>query len=185
MPFHVGLLACGCDVQLLTDFWAADRFRVFMPRRWRQRFHSDLSPGVVTAWNSSALGLQLKLAACQIPFWDRILATDSWFQRNAANHIARVTVVAGDVPVVFAYSYAAKGVFEAAKRLGCMTILGQIDPGPSEMRIVQELHAKHGVCRCQWPPQSYWDQWQQECELADAIVVNSDWSRQSFDLRRD
>ena len=32
----------------------------------------------------------------------------------------------------------------------------------------------------EWPQQRYWDNWKNECALADHIVVNSEWSRQAL-----
>ncbi len=82
--------------------------------------------------------------------------------------------------MVFSFSYAAKRVLRAAKSLGCKTVLGQIDPGPVEMEIVQRLETESGATKTEWPPKSYWNQWRRECDLADCIVVNSDWSRQAL-----
>jgi glycosyltransferase involved in cell wall biosynthesis len=59
-------------------------------------------------------------------------------------------------------------------------VLGQIDPGPGHYAIQAERAAR-------WPefgpppdppPAPYFDGWRTECELADRIVVNSDWSRE-------
>jgi glycosyltransferase involved in cell wall biosynthesis len=81
-------------------------------------------------------------------------------------------------PVVFAYSYAARRILETAREFGCMTILGQIDPGPVEDALVAEVTRTHGLDQTRGrPPASYWENWRQECELADRIVVNSAWSR--------
>ena len=58
-------------------------------------------------------------------------------------------------------------------------MLVQIDPGPEEERIVAEETARVPELAGQWQPApaAYWDLWRQECELADRIVVNSEWSR--------
>ena len=63
-------------------------------------------------------------------------------------------------------------------------MLGQIDPGPEHFRVVQQVSQDRqeygGVPDA--PPAEYFDAWRDECELADWIVVNSEWSRES--LRR-
>jgi glycosyltransferase involved in cell wall biosynthesis len=81
-------------------------------------------------------------------------------------------------PILFAYSYAARSLLRFARERGWMTILGQIDPGPVEEAIVVEqyraIHGNHAS-----PPQAvpaYWAAWREELELADRVVVNSDWS---------
>ena len=86
--------------------------------------------------------------------------------------------------VLFSYSYTAQEPFRLAKDRGWRTVLGQIDPGPAEERIVAVLTAR-------WPqyarspgvpagPVDYWSNWREECSLADIIVVNSDWSREAL-----
>jgi glycosyltransferase involved in cell wall biosynthesis len=112
--------------------------------------------------------------------WDRILQTDRWFQRKASVALEQAIRHRASPPVVFAYSYAAKGILETAKKLGCRTVLGQIDPGPVEMRLVQQLERQHGIQDSEWPGSRYWEDWHAECELADAIIVNSEWSRDAL-----
>jgi glycosyltransferase involved in cell wall biosynthesis len=83
---------------------------------------------------------------------------------------------------LFAYSYAAKRLFEFAKREGHQRILGQIDPGPAEERLVATLHRESLEAPDRWQPAPslYWDRWRRECELADQILVNSNWSKQAL-----
>lgn len=83
-------------------------------------------------------------------------------------------------PVVFGYSYAAGEIFRLAQSRGCTTILGQMDPALVEVRLVQEIERKHGQGQSEWPPESYWLDWQQECQSSDHIVVNSEWSRRAL-----
>ena len=63
-----------------------------------------------------------------------------------------------------------------------MTVLGQIDPGPAEERIVSELCLRNGRPIANWQrvPTSYWETWREECDLCDRIVVNSAWSRKAL-----
>jgi glycosyltransferase involved in cell wall biosynthesis len=78
-----------------------------------------------------------------------------------------------------AYSYAALKIFKLARARGWRTVLGQIDPGPPEERIVGRLYEENAVHRGSWrpPPRRYWSNWREECALADRIVVNSAWSQ--------
>ena len=61
-------------------------------------------------------------------------------------------------------------------------MLGQIDPGPVEERIVAGLHKNSAIQHTHWEPapEAYWDNWRNECSLADQIVVNSDWSKDAL-----
>ena len=169
-----------CDVRLITDVWADPISRVWMPSRWQQRHHPGIPADRVTAWNYSALVTQCWLSAQRLQHWKRIIQTDCWFERKVSAALGRLIQDQSSPPVVFAYSYAAKGIFETAKRFGCRTVLGQIDPGPVEMHLVQQLERQSGVADSEWPESEYWEDWRAECELADAIVVNSEWSRDAL-----
>jgi glycosyltransferase involved in cell wall biosynthesis len=81
--------------------------------------------------------------------------------------------------VLFSYSYAARDIFRFAKKQGWRTVLGQIDPGPVEEKIVAEEATRVPDLAGDWQPAppEYWDNWQEECNLADHIIVNSEWSR--------
>ena len=81
--------------------------------------------------------------------------------------------------IIFAYSYAARDIFRFAKQRGWKTALGQIDPGPVEEKIVADEAARVPELAGDWrpAPPEYWDNWQEECSLADHIIVNSKWSR--------
>jgi len=80
---------------------------------------------------------------------------------------------------LFAYSYATRQIFRFAKQRGWKTVLGQIDPGPVEEKIVAEEAARVPGLAGDWQPvpPEYWENWQEECSLADHIIVNSEWSR--------
>ena len=80
---------------------------------------------------------------------------------------------------LFAFSYACKELFRFAKDQGWTTVLGQIDPGPYEERIVQEEHERYPGTGSNWSPlpTAYWEAWREEVALADRILVNSEWAR--------
>jgi glycosyltransferase involved in cell wall biosynthesis len=86
-------------------------------------------------------------------------------------------------PILFAYSYAARDLFRWARAQGWRTVLGQIDAGPEMGRIVRKLEECHPEYqgRSDVPPKDYWEAWRDECELADRIIVNSEWSRKALE----
>lgn len=86
----------------------------------------------------------------------------------------------GRCTTLFSYSYAALELFRFAKSRGWTTVLGQMDPGPEEERIVAEEHRRYPHLKSSWrpAPATYWDSWREEVELADRIIVNSEWSRE-------
>jgi glycosyltransferase involved in cell wall biosynthesis len=110
--------------------------------------------------------------------WDRYLAIGEWFGGKVVRNLPKLVRCDSEHPVVFAYSYSASGIFPTAKKLGCRTVLGQIDPGIEEERILIELYQRAGLRPFPVAPKEYWDKWRFECELSDIIMVNSEWSHQ-------
>jgi glycosyltransferase involved in cell wall biosynthesis len=94
-----------------------------------------------------------------------------------ARATARVQLPAHDV--VFAYSYAALELLEVEKQRGVFTVLNQIDPGPADQVLLEheELRWPDYVLHPYRLPRGYVDRVKREWQLADVIVVNSDWSR--------
>lgn len=168
--------------ELVTDVWAApDQMlsRIPLARRLRDRYHPDLRTASVYAPHGPILSHELISRILRRRGWPDMMARNSVFQKAAVSHLAR-RVPLGDAPTtLFSYSYAARDLFRFAKSRGWRTVLGQIDPGPEEERIVAEEHSRYSGLGSTWkpaPPQ-YWDGWREELELADVIIVNSAWSR--------
>jgi glycosyltransferase involved in cell wall biosynthesis len=116
--------------------------------------------------------------------WDRIIRRNAIFQQEALNRLSafssQLPAANCQLPTLFAYSYAALDLFRFAKSRGWQTVLGQIDPGPEEERIVVEEHRRYAHLKSAWQPapKYYWDSWREETRLADRIIVNSEWSRE-------
>jgi glycosyltransferase involved in cell wall biosynthesis len=142
-----------------------------------QRFHHDLNEAAVSAPNSAAIAFELKERLSRTRGWDRIIRRNEWFQAWA---IERLKEIPDDSQprVLFAYSYAAAKLLRFARKRGWRTVLGQIDPGLHEEKIVRDLHTQANP-KSDWAPAppTYWQNWRDECELADRIVVNSQWSK--------
>jgi glycosyltransferase involved in cell wall biosynthesis len=157
------------------------------------RWHEELKETAVTSFNWSLVAFEMLARARRLRGWDKIIARNNWFQRKAVNALRdyRTTglhdnSVSGQLSsghvVLFSYSYAARDIFRFAKQQGWRTVLGQIDPGPVEQKIVAEEAARVPELAGDWQPApaKYWDNWQEECSLADHIIVNSEWSRASL-----
>ena len=155
--------------EFITDLWM--RSGMF------GRFHPGLAQARVTAPNLAALTFELKACATRATGWKLITQRNEWFQRQAVGQLKAADKNGNHT--VFAYSYAAERIFKFARERGWRTVLGQIDPGPAEERIVAGLHEKFAA-RWEPAPKEYWDRWCTECELADQIVVNSVWSRDAL-----
>jgi glycosyltransferase involved in cell wall biosynthesis len=154
----------GLLAKLITDLWL----------RRAGRFHPGLAGARVAAPNLAALRFELKASLARENGWKLISQRNKWFQRQALAQLKRTS--SNGNHTVFAYSYAAAEIFKFARERGWRTVLGQIDPGPAEERIVANLKDD------KWKPapQAYWDNWRHECALADRIVVNSKWSRDAL-----
>jgi len=150
-----------------------------LPHALGERFHPDLTAARVRAWNSGLLAFELAARLKQLSGWPLILARNHWFQRKvvACLSSSRLSVV-GSQPTLFSYSYAARDIFRFAKAKGWKTVLGQIDPGPFEEEIVATEAERETSLAPNWTraPAGYWKSWREECDVADWIIVNSQWS---------
>lgn len=173
------LLGAGERVQLITDCWNAQPTSRWVPARFRNRTHVDIPRDAVTPFSSSLLRFEALSRLLRRRGWPLIEARNNWFDERAA---ARVHRIAEGQPrgVLFAYSYAARRTLAAARQAGWKTLLGQIDPGPLEWQLVQARRREAGLAPEAEPSATYWDSWREECDLADAILVNSEWSREAL-----
>jgi glycosyltransferase involved in cell wall biosynthesis len=175
----------GLLCELITDFWFPPGLPLprLLSEKMSPRWSEDLSVESVHAHNGFFLAFELAARLRGISDWNLMIARNLAFRRLAAK---RLQVLAGKgikgagEPVVFSYSYSALDQFREAKKLGWRRVLGQIDLGPREDDLEKSLLAQHSGWRCSTPsspPSSYWENWREECALADTIIVNSDWAR--------
>jgi glycosyltransferase involved in cell wall biosynthesis len=174
-----GLLGC-----LVTDAWVSPSS--FLARisagSLADRFHNDLSDARVIAFNSSVILFEMLARARRRPEWRTIIQRNQWFQHKVVDALTSQLSALNSHPILLSYSYAALEPFRFAKQRGWKTLLLQIDPGPEEERIVAEEVARVPALAGQWQaaPADYWASWRQECDLADRIIVNSEWSREGL-----
>ena len=168
--------------RLITEIWSDpdSLFGKLGPTRVRDRYHPDLARARVECWNLASVLHEAVSRSSSPDGWAVITKRNEWFQERAVAAIDRIDD--GHPRTVFAYSYAALRILERARTRGWKTVLGQIDPGPVEDRLVAKLHAQHRQLVGDWvsPPPTYWTAWRRECDVADRIVVNSIWSRDSL-----
>ena len=170
-----GLLDC-----LLTDAWVppSSFLAKISARGLADRFHRELSDARVIAFNSSVILFEMLARARRLAEWETIIARNQWFQRKVVGALNSQLSSLSSQPILLSYSYAALEPFRFAKLHGWKTLLLQIDPGPEEERIVAEEVARVPALAGEWQaaPPDYWASWRQECDLADRIIVNSEWS---------
>lgn len=173
--------------RLVTDAWAppGSPWSVMAPAfspRLAERYHPELADARVTSFTASLLASEVAWRLAGASGWRHIEARNAWFGRRAASSLGAGTGQ-GDRPVVvFGHSYSSLAPLRAAKSRGWSTVLGQIDPGAAHFDRVAATAAAwpdYGPAPAP-PPSSYLAAWREECALADHIVVNSPWSRESL-----
>lgn len=176
----------GLLSHLITDVWAKPgSIWTRLPEspgliRMKQRYNPALAKARVHSSNTTFAAFELAHYWQRGLGWDLIMKRNRLFQKRAIHQLRRlerrgsICSKAG----LFLYSYAALEVLRYAKDRGWTTALEQIDPGPVEMNIVRAECTKYYELAPQWvpTPTEYWSLWREECNLADYIIVNSDWS---------
>jgi len=167
---------------LITDFWVPPGSVISRMPRLADRFHPELTDAKIWVSNGRFLAFEIRQRFTKRSGWPVILERNRLFQKRTLQTLRRIEsrMPGSGAPTLFSYSYAARDLFRFAKERGWTTVLGQIDPGPEEERIVAEEHRRYPSLGSRWQPApaSYWDSWREEVELADRIVVNSQWSKE-------
>ena len=173
---------------LITDAWVEPTSLLrFLPGRpfqkLAERYHADLRRADVHHFTRSLLGFEAWVRLRGTTGWERVMERNQWFQRRAVPPVRRLVAEADNSPVVFAYSYAARDLFEEVQDRNAHAVLGQINAGPYEEDLVAAQQEQHPAFdeQSMRAPVRYWEHWREECEMADTIVVNSDWSRTALD----
>ncbi len=173
----------GC---LLTDAWVppSSLLAKICGRRskLKNRFHNELRDARVRAFNSSLILFEMLARAHGLNGWAKIIARNRWFQHKVVSFISSQPSTLNSQLILLSYSYTALEPFRYAKTHGWKTLLVQIDPGPEEEAIVAEEATRvPELAGARQPaPPEYWNDWREECKLADRIVVNSEWSREGL-----
>ena len=174
----------GQAAHLVTEAWmppglSAATLGSLLPGL-RSRYHPDLAGVPVRHATMRYLAFEARQRLQGREGWDLTLRRNDWFKdfsARALDGLHRELDPAQPVTLL-SYSYTALSAFRLAKRLGWTCILCQMDCGIEHERIGRDLAAKYP-----WlpeshvaPPARYWEEWREECALADRIVVNSAWA---------
>jgi glycosyltransferase involved in cell wall biosynthesis len=174
--------------RLITDAWVTPRSpfnKLPQPllSSLRERFHSELERAYISSFNNSLFEFELIQKIKKNYNWQKIIERNLWFQNKTVSLLQKQANKTLDRTTIFAYSYAALDIFKFAKAQGWRTVLGQIDPGVFEENLVTKEHNYYPELAPAWQPapSKYWQNWQEECQLADTIIVNSNWSKQALE----
>lgn len=166
-----------------TDTWASRPLRTitYGPlRRLADRFHPELPPECVHAFNTSAIVEwsrdRLMPARGVAATFHRYLSIGQGFGIRVARHMA----ASGVRPLAFiGYNTGCLEPIRLVKSWGVPAVVGQIDPGRTEEELVHRESDK-------WPgwaalpgriPDEYYARLASEWGVADRVIVNSEWSR--------
>ncbi len=162
---------------LVTDSWlsrsAARVLRPWLPSLAGRR-RDDIPDQLVKQRTLQRIILDLRLRRQMAPMWSAAMQRNDWFGGWATSEVEKLSV-----RTVFSYSYTARLPFRLAKQRAMLCILDQIDGAWREEQVWRELSSPyhHLEAEVDQAPQRYWETWREELEMADVIMVNSDWSR--------
>lgn len=179
------LLHVGCLHTLYTDIWANSAIRGlgrFAGRRGRSlssRYHPGIPTRMVNHWTANAMARRLRGGIEAGSDYEGFIEEGSWFSQKIRDRLSR-----GEVSpcTLFSYDTSAQELFQWAKPEGFCLVLDQMDPGRIEAELLAEEREK-------WPgwepaagraPEAYHERRSAEWELADKIIINSDWSRNAL-----
>ena len=171
------LHAVGRLDALVTDSWLSRRsasvtrpFAASLAGRRRD----DIPDFLVRHRTVGRIMLDLQLRSGRRGTWPSAIRRNQWFGAWAAAELARLPS-----RVVFSYSYTARRPFQEAARRGMLRVLDQIDGAWREEQVWRELSSRYHALEAEvdQAPADYWRLWGEELELADVIIVNSEWSK--------
>jgi glycosyltransferase involved in cell wall biosynthesis len=172
---------------LITDTWVSSsilravliKLPIRQLRSLANRYSKTILRQHVNAFSFKFVYIELFLRVSYRKEWRRILDRNRTFQAVALKELQRLPFPY----TVFGLSYTALEVFKAAKARGQRTVLFQVDPGYREEQIVSQLVRQNKITyptTWELAPGSYWLDWEKEGELADCIMVNSEWSKKNL-----
>lgn len=166
---------------LLTDAWVPPGNLWGMVRRnLRERHHKALPGQSVRAFTAGAIGFEGIARLRGWHGWEGVLRRNQWFQEQVLSWLEdKSSRVAGgfEQGTLFSFSYTAREPFRWAKRNGWKTILGQIDGAIGDEHHIAKVYQRHEAGNFRPAPKTYWEQWREECDMADTVLVNSEWAR--------
>jgi len=163
----------------ITDYWfhpqsfLTEKLLGYNPRV-SNRYHPELSGAQIRSFNLIFLAFDFLQARFK---FINLSTRDKLFQNLSiiASLFFKLFHKRSEY-IFFAYNYTAYALFKHFQNN--YLVLGQIDAGPQAAQINQELHTR-------WlpdtaPPVNYYNfygfKWQEECRMADVIIVNSNWA---------
>ena len=166
---------------LLADTWVtkaeASVLRSFAPNLAARR-NNHIPDALVRRANVGRFVYEARVRLQRMSSWEACMYRISWFGNWCAKQLESC-----DGETVFSYSYNAQWPFEVAKKRGMRCVLDLIDLAWMEEEITRRLAAEYlelDLGQTIDAPKEYWDGLRREIEMADKIIVNSEWSKRNW-----
>jgi glycosyltransferase involved in cell wall biosynthesis len=149
-------------------------------------FNPEIPPELVVDFNPAAILDRIALSlrrgnASPAELAGRYCRYGEWFANQVRNHLERQELDP-DLDCFFGFNTNCLETLGTLRQRKILTVVDQIDPGVIEEDMV--------IAECErWPgwakapgrmPKSYWDRIRAEWELADLVLVNSEWSLEAL-----
>lgn len=166
---------------LLADSWVtAGEARLLRPLapNIAARRSTQIPDALVRRANAGRFVYETRVRLQRMSSWEACMYRISWFGKWCANQVEAI-----DGKTVFSYSYNAQWPFEAARKKGMRCVLDLIDLAWMEEDITRraaENYLALDLGQTIDAPKEYWDGLRREIEMADKIIVNSEWSKMNW-----
>ncbi|HEY0256807.1 MAG TPA: glycosyltransferase, partial [Candidatus Methylacidiphilales bacterium] len=175
--------------RLYTDFWAdalVRKIKISRLRSLASRFHSDLAGAPVKSWNFRSLlweaGLRRRARSGGLHgTYFGFIEVGQKFARAVRDDLRRRSISPTET-LFYAYDTSALESLEWLRERDIPCVLNQMDPNRTEVELVRAEEKR-------WPgwavgaievPEEYFCRREREWQLADRVVVNSEFCRQGL-----
>lgn len=179
----------GCLKRLYTDVWCPQGHSFFQKlgrsgRAYAGRYHSHIPRSKVVSFNTVGFYNEFLAKRCKTlePLYLQFMKTGSSFASRVRDDLMKDKTLDPGKDCYFGFNTGCLETQEYLKEKGVFTIVDQIDPGKFEEDLVHEESIK-------WPgwqrvqgriPEEYFQRLMREWELADQVLVNSQWSKDAL-----
>jgi glycosyltransferase involved in cell wall biosynthesis len=153
------------------------------------RFHPEIPGHRVVSFGPAAIATRTldhfhRAGYSATQLCDRYCRFGEWFAIRVRDHLRKIHLDP-EADLFFGFNTNCLETMASLQERGIFTVVDQVDPGKVEEDLICEETAR-------WPgwarvpgrmPQAYWDRLKAEWDLADLVLVNSEWSSDALVLQ--
>jgi len=167
----------GLLLQLITDYWLQHESNVpnFIKRKFVRRYNKEIPNNKVISFRWVMLFWDLIMLKFQKTNFQKWIFHDRWYSKFALRYIKT-----RKPDMIWGYSNCSFEIFKYFKNdKSIIKVLNQIDPGIEYYEIKKNLWENFPTYepKPEMPSEDFIDRMKGEWELADIIVVNSEYSK--------